>query len=617
MEFEERYYREELDYLRQLSKLLATEKPHLARFLSEKGADPDIERLLEGFAFLSGKLRQKIDDELPEVTHGLINMLLPGYLRPVPGMTIIEYTPDTDNISAPVKVPRSEQVSTGVDLNNFPGKGVFRDADRDIPPPPCTFTICRDTWLLPLCIDHIENNSSHKYGTIDITFSAPPDADLSQLDLNKLRFWLGNDDDYTRYQLYLWLSEYRMDAELVINGEGIPLPDFSLNAGGFGLQDTLLPWPKNVYSGYRILQEYFCFPEGFFFFDVAGIHSLPAGLFAESFTLRMRFLRPLPVDIKLRQNSLRLYCTPAINLFVHEAEPMNFDHQQAEYPLLASHQHPECYDIFSVNEVVSLPQGLERETDYGKPSLRQKARRWPSFESFNHQTEYSQKREAIYYHHRVKTSLFHKGFDHSIAFVHADQGQPDNAQLKTEIVSVTLTCTNRDLPSQLQVGDINTTDGKNAAVASFRNITRPTETLYPVTDGSLHWSLISGMSLNYLSLLDKEALIQMLQTYDRPGIRHPQSARLSGLKLDALERLETHPIDRLFMGVPVRGLASRLYINPAPFLCEGEMYLLGCVLSHFFSLYASVNSFHELTVVNTETQESWEWKVKIGQHPLM
>lgn len=95
MEFEERYFREELDYLRQLSKLLATEKPHLARFLAEKDADPDIERLLEGVAFLTGNLRQKIEDEFPELTHGLIKMLWPNYLRPVPAMTLIEYTPDT------------------------------------------------------------------------------------------------------------------------------------------------------------------------------------------------------------------------------------------------------------------------------------------------------------------------------------------------------------------------------------------------------------------------------------------------------------------------------------------------------------------------------------------
>ncbi|EFG5906901.1 TPA: type VI secretion system baseplate subunit TssF, partial [Escherichia coli] len=102
MEFEERYFREELDYLRQLSKLLATEKPHLARFLAEKDADPDIERLLEGVAFLTGNLRQKIEDEFPELTHGLIKMLWPNYLRPVPAMTLIEYTPDMDKSSVPV-----------------------------------------------------------------------------------------------------------------------------------------------------------------------------------------------------------------------------------------------------------------------------------------------------------------------------------------------------------------------------------------------------------------------------------------------------------------------------------------------------------------------------------
>ena len=112
MEFEERYFREELDYLRQLSKLLATEKPHLARFLAEKDADPDIERLLEGVAFLTGNLRQKIEDEFPELTHGLIKMLWPNYLRPVPAMTLIEYTPDMDKSSVPVLIPRNEQFTT-------------------------------------------------------------------------------------------------------------------------------------------------------------------------------------------------------------------------------------------------------------------------------------------------------------------------------------------------------------------------------------------------------------------------------------------------------------------------------------------------------------------------
>lgn len=209
----------------------------------------------------------------------------------------------------------------------------------------------------------------------------------------------------------------------------------------------------------------------------------------------------------------------------------------------------------------------------------------------------------VYWHHRTKTSLFHRGFDHTLAFIHADGSYPsDESLLSNEVVSVSLTCTNRELPSQIRSGDITGTTGKNAAVASFRNITRPTQPLWPVIDGSLHWSLLSAMNLNYLSLLDTDALKQVIANFDRHAIHHPQTARLSQQKLDAIERLDTRPVDRLFTGIPVRGLASTLYLHPEPFVCEGEMYLLGTVLSHFLSLYASVNSFHMLTVVNTESQ---------------
>ena len=244
------------------------------------------------------------------------------------------------------------------------------------------------------------------------------------------------------------------------------------------------------------------------------------------------------------------------------------------------------------------------------------SRLWPEFESFNHQMEYSRQREVVYWHHRTKTSLFHRGLEHSIAFVHADGRLPDPAHLSGEALSVSLVCTNRMLPVQLHTGDICVAVGKNPAVASFSNVTRPTRPLYPVTDGDMQWSLISCMNLNYLSLLDREALVQILRTFDLPGIQHPQQARLSQQKLDAIERLETKPADRLFKGVPVRGLSTTLWINPAPFVCEGEIYQLGSVLTHFFALYASINSFHRLKIINTESQEVWEWQNN-GQHALM
>lgn len=607
MAFEERYYREELDYLRQLGKQLAQEKPYLARFLTEKEGDPDVERLLEAFAFLSGGLRQKLEDEFPEFTHSLINMLWPNYLRPIPSLTIIEYQPRKE-LKSSVQICRDELIKTLTGSgNNTPIPGALSSEDNENMSPACHFTLARDIWLQPLSVRDVRNASSMKEGVIEIGFYTEGNISADELDLNKLTFWLGNEDDYTRQQLYLWFSERMIDAELVAGEHYVSLPQLWLEAAGFEREDALLPWPKNVHNGYRVLQEYFCYPESFFFFHLRDARSLPDSFPVNAFTLRLRFTMPLPVDIKLRKNSLRLYCTPAVNLFVHHSEPIRPNDSSPQYPLRASQKYPESYDIFRVKSVSTKVNGAPQ----GKQSIN-----WPEFEGFEHQIEYNRQREVVYWRHRTKTSLFHKGLEHGISFVHADGSLPQSPTIDKEIFTALLVCTNRMLPALLHTGDICVAVNKNPAVASFSNVTRPTRPLYPVTDGDMHWSLISCMNLNYLSLLDREALIQVLRTFDLPGVHHPQQARLSAQKLDAIEKLDTRPVDRLFKGVPVRGLSTTLWINPAPFICEGEIYLLGTVLSHFFALYASINSFHCLKIINTESQEAWEWQ-HTGQHALM
>lgn len=611
MSFEEKYYREELDYLRQLGKLLAREKPHLANFLTEKEGDPDVERLLEAFAFMSGRLRQKLEDEFPEFTHGLIRMLWANYLRPVPAMTVIAYEPEASQLKTPVQVCRNELISTRKVRSTIQDrKTLSEDNDGSEPLPVCHFTLARDLWLQPLRIQDIRNASSQKEGVIDISFATDSNVSPDMLDLNKVSFWLANEDDYTRHQLYLWFCECLMDAELIAGERHLPLPDLWLDAAGFESRDALLPWPKNVHSGYRILQEYFCYPEAFFFFHLRNVATLPDDFPVSAFTLRLHFNRPLSADIKLRRDSLRLHCSPAINLFTHYAEPVRPDGRRVEYPLRASNRQPDAYDIFQISAVTSK---VKSASDNPGSQIRN----WPEFESFQHQVEYSRQREVVYWHHRTKTSLFHRGLDHSIAFIHADGSLPDGLRFNDDIITTSLICTNRMLPTRLHTGDICVAVNKNPAVASFHNVTRPTQPLYPVTDGDMHWSLISAMNLNYLSLLDRETLIQILRTFDLPGVHHPQRARLSRQKLDAIEKLETKPVDRLFKGVPVRGLATTLWIRPDPFACEGEIYLLGTVLSHFFALYASINSYHCLKIINTESRESWEWQEKMGQHALI
>lgn len=603
----EKYFRDELDYLRQLGRDAAIERPHLAAFLSEQGSDPDVERLLEGFAFLTGNLREKIDDQFPELTHGLLNMLWPNYLRPIPSMTIIEYTPDESVVTEATLVKRGSQVMS-IPIAQNGQRSAFINSNAHAGPQ-CTFTLCRDVWLFPMSIREISANSSNEQGILSVHFAAKAELNLQDLQLDKLRFYLG-EDNYTSTQLYFWINHYFERAELVVNGITIPMPDFDFNPVGFERDDALLPYPKNAYMGYRILQEYFCFPEGFLFFDVNGVVDFPPHLNASEFSLNLYFSQALPPDVKVRSTTLRMNCTPAVNLFQHDSEAIDLDGTQTEYPLCASYHNPDHYDIFSVDRVDSWL------SEKGAPKGRGRGhgRVYTSFESFHHQIEHSQEKTALYYRLRVKNSLFRKGFEHYISFVRSDESK---LMLAEENVSVSLTCTNRELPLSLRVGDINQLSKDSPSFATFRNITRPSVPLYPVLDGGLHWSLLSNMSLNYMSLLDKDALKQILHTYDFPSLHNRQSARASQKKLDAIQRIETQPIDRLFRGLPVRGLQTTLWLEQGAFSSEGELYLFSTVLARFFSLYASVNAFHLLKVINLDNQECYEWPVQTGQHALM
>lgn len=600
----EKYFRNELDYIRELGREISEKKPHLANFLSEQSSDPDVERLLEGFAFLTGSLRAKIDDQFPEFTHSLINMLWPNYLRPVPSMTIIEFT-QNESIS------ESENfIEKGTKLLSKPIQMLdsFELGENANTHLQCTFKTCRDVWLFPFKIESASVYNSNEKSIISLTFSSEIEFDLSTIDLNKLRLYLGA-DEYSNNQLYLWLSYYLEGAELVIDDYKISQSALNFSPVGFEKDDALLPYQKNAYSGYRILQEYFCFPESFLFFDVTGFDPLPSYNVSQ-FTLNLSFSQPLSPDVQVRGSTFRLHCVPAVNLFKHDSENILLDGQKTEYPLKSSYAHPEWYEIFSVDHVESFLQ----DNQLTKGKTRGNTRIYSAFESFQHQIEYAQGRTALYYKLRTKESLFEQGFEHYLSFVRGDE----IVQLNTnEILSVTTTCTNRDIPARLRVGDICISANENPSSTEFRNITRPTLPLHPTLDGTLAWKLISNSSLNYLSLLETDALKEIIKTYDLPSWHSRRNAKISQQRLDGIQSIQTEPIDRLFKGVTVRGLQSTLYIKQSAFQSEGELFLFCTILSHFFTLYASLNSFHKLKVINIENQESYEWPIQIGQHSLM
>lgn len=585
----EHYFRDELAFLRLQGREFADSYPELTRFLSEQNTDPDVERLLEGFAFLTGNLRAKIEDEFPELTHGLLNMLWPNYLRPVPSMTIMQFSVIPGAIAQPALVRQ------GCQLDSLPIDDVT-----------CHFQTCHDAWVYPAEMRQITAQSGNDLSTISLDIALHAPLPLSELQLDKLRFFLGG-DSYTAYELYFWLSNQLSHIELEIDGKRFRQEAKALKSVGFERDDALLPYPNNVYSGYRILQEYFCFPESFLFFELSGGEWPKQPLPVSEFKIHFCFDRPLPAELKIRPDSFMLNCVPAINLFQHDSEPVNLNGRQAEYPLKASYRYADSFEIFSVDQVEGWVEG-NMGRSRGTPRIYQ------PFESFQHQIERAKQRLALYYRVRVRESVSGDGFEHSLSFVRGDETTTVDLD---ESISVTLTCTNRSRAARLKVGSICVPTGSSPSFATFRNLIRPTRPLRPALDGSLHWTLISNLSLNYVSLLRRDALVQVLRTYDFPALHDKQAEQASRKRLAGIEEIETKPVDRLVRGMPVRGLKSVLSIRQSAFGSEGELYLFSTVLAHFFSLYASVNAFHLLEVVNLDNKERYQWPVQLGQHSLM
>ncbi|MGH8486889.1 MAG: type VI secretion system baseplate subunit TssF, partial [Pseudomonas sp.] len=315
----------------------------------------------------------------------------------------------------------------------------------------------------------------------------------------------------------------------------------------------------------------------------------------------------MPESIRVGKGDFALFCTPAVNLFEHGSEPIDLSGQAHQVQLKPGGQRPHAYEIFSVDKVVST-----RTSTIGNPG--ESLRVFRPFESFAHEIEHVQGRTALYYRCRVEESLRGDGVIHRISFVRADESDYIG---EMETASVDLTCTNHNLPLELSIGDISVTTEFTPPLASYRNLCRPSRPCRPVLDGQLQWSLISNLSLNYLSLLSAEPLKAVIGAYDFAALHDIQQARATRKRLNGIREAHTEPLDWLIKGLPIRGLRTQLKLDQDAFLCEGDLYLFSCVLSHFFALYASINSFHQLEVINTTNNEHYTWPLLTGRQPLI
>lgn len=383
----------------------------------------------------------------------------------------------------------------------------------------------------------------------------------------------------------------------------IDLPIDIISPVGFDKNESLIPYPDNVFDGYRLIQEFFFFPKKFYFFKLKQLHLYLRTMEAKKFKIIFEFNRAFPKDLKLTRLDFSLYCVPILNLFEHDAVPINFDGKRDLYPVIPTGFNREHFEIFDIKNVLGSRVAKELHSS--------EVRGYSKFESFGHSLGLNKKG---YYKSIIKDNIQETKYDHYISFVSDMNKVLENTR---ETVSIELDCTNHNLPELLGIGDICVPSQNTPSYIDFKNITLPVKSVRAILDETLQWKLISNLSLNYLSLTKLEILKEILLIYDFLSVYDIQAMRRTEKRLTGMEFIHTRPIDKVVKGVVYRGQKSELKINSNNFLCEGELFLFGSILAEFFRLYGTINSFHILEVVNTSNNEIFKWEQRTSLHGVI
>ena len=603
------YYESELTFLRQVGAEFADKYPKIASRLvldTDRCEDPHAERLLEAFALLAARVHLRIDDDFPQITEALLNILYPHYLRPVPSMTVAQFhtDPDSGKLTSSLKIPK------GTVLYSRPVEGV-----------PCKFRTSYDCTLWPLKVAQAQWMTPDRVrpalraseaAVLRVEFECFQDVSFEKLELEKLSFYL-NGESAVVHSLYELLC--RNCARILVRDPLKPkAPILELSARnlepmGFGEDEDVLPYPRRSFMGYRLLQEYFAFPEKFFFLSLKGLSALQrAGLTTKA---ELLFLispfeqdgRHQRLEVAVNEKTLRLGCAPIINLFGQVAEPILVDQTRYQYPIVPDARRRQTMEIYSVDEVVSTDAETHQTVMYH-----------PLY-SERHVVKGTS--PAYWYINRAVSNR--KGDEGTDVFLSLVDLSTRPMQLDYDTVTVRCTCTNRDLVARLpfgsEAGDFEMTGA--AAIKRIVALHKPTQTLRPPLDGRTLWSLISHLSLNYLSIVEdgKEALQKILELYDFSDSADINK-QISGIVSLSSRRHFTRVASEYGVGF-ARGTRVEIEFDEEQFSGSGA-YLFASVLEKFFSLYTSMNSFTQLVARSRQRKEALEeWAPRAGQSILI
>jgi len=562
-------YEEHLRVLLQGGQALARVYPRAADRLAARGFDPDVERLLEGLAHITSKIEAKHDHSFPEICQLMLDILFPHFLCPLPALGVAELSGE------PCRVPRG----TGLEMTP-----VMETA--------CRFQTAYDVELTGLELEEVSWRERGRQRQLSLRIGVGPEASLGSIDT--LRLHLHGEPLLTR-SLYHWLLA-RLDSLELLDSLGRTVAlnrSCRLRPLGFSTEEALFPWPFGSFPGFRLIQEYFALPQKLLFVEVPDVgemlEQLPPAApgeperFTLRFNLRVDGSRALVVT---RQN-IRLHCTPVVNLFAHSADPIQHTHRSPEFLVRPAGPHLH-YQVYRLTRVTGWsPTGT---THYPLLSELDMEDAGGSFcQVFRRQVGED-----------VRTYIS----------VYNGSRLPSRETLLCDLL-----CSNGKVPMGLRVGDGGQLDGPFQELGC-RLITPLTPSASVPMGRSLRWRLVKHLALAQRDLTSLEAMRDAVALYNFPAIVDPQLRRALALLLRGMLRAETQLVHHRHQRIPVLGHSTTLTMDESAFDTEAELFLFGGVLNEYVALQAPINTFSELQIHTTRSQDVYRWPKRLGKQTL-
>ncbi|ODC03120.1 type VI secretion system protein [Terasakiispira papahanaumokuakeensis] len=602
------YYERELSHLRFLGQEFANRYPKIASRLLMNGddcEDPHAERLIESFAFLSSRIHKKLDDDFPEIVESFLETLYPHYLRPTPALSITQFDPGpTTTLTGRYHLPRHTRLHS-----------------RPIDGTPCRFRTCYPVDVWPIELHHarltrLERSSFNSHGNehvarLTLGLKTIGNTDFSKLNIDTLRFFLDGEGSlmHPLYELLL-NNTAQIQVRFVDQGHERTkrLPPSAIQPVGFAEDEGLIDYDERSFLGYRLLHEYFLLPEKFLFLDLTDLHKAIGTHPATQIEIDLLFsefeqAEPLArLAQNIDRNNFKLGCTPIVNLFPQQAEPIRLTHTRPEYPVVPDVRHAKATEIISVDEVLRVIKTAQED------------RVLPCQPLF-HPHDGNDDEHKSYWTARRVSNEEDQANDMRLRLVDSELEMLDAS---SDTLSLKLTCSNRDLPQLMSFGapEGDFTLEREQVIPHIRCLRKPTPSIRPPLGKGMVWRLVSHLSLNHTSLVSqgRDNLLEMLSLYNY------RKASATRKQINGILSIDSAPV-MTRIGHPrpsfVRGVGITVEMDESQFTGSG-IYLFGKVLDHFFGQYCTLNSFTQLTLRSRQREASLvTWPPRSGTQPLV